>query len=150
MFTRQDRSKLFPLDYQPTVVYDQGAATISASQLQNLSILFDNTNVTSSISISDLIPSGGLMFLCVFITASPHFVAVLDANLKAVVKSSADQSSNMVTLALKTNNTEVGTKVQWWSCTTNFYSSVNQSSFKIFVISQPVPVDVFAQFNQGL
>ncbi len=90
------------------------------------------------------------MFLCVFITASPHFVAVLDANLKAVVKSSADQSSNMVTLALKTNSTEVGTKVQWWSCTTNFYSSVNQSSFKIFVISQPVPVDVFAQFNQGL
>ena len=132
------------------MVYDQGASTISVSQLQNLSILFDNTNVTSSISISDLIPSGGLMFLCVFITPSPHFVAVLDANLKAVVKSSADQSSNMVTLALKTNNTEVGTKVQWWSCTTNFYSSVNQSSFKILVISQPVPVDVFAQFNQGL
>jgi hypothetical protein len=88
----------------------------------------------------------GFLLLCVFITASPHFTAVLDASLKDLQKSSADQSSETVTLALKTNRTEVGTKVQWWSCT----SSVNQSSFKIFVISQPVPMDFFAQFSYGL
>jgi hypothetical protein len=79
---------------------------------------------------------------------------VLEASLTDLVRSESVNSGSMVTLALANGRTEVNTTVQWWSFR-NLNSvgqgQVNQSSFRIFASSQPVPLDIFALFaNQGL
>jgi hypothetical protein len=155
---RQSRQKFFPLEYMQTVTYSQPTKMMSVDQLRNLSILFDNTNVTSTLSVSNLIPNSAFVWLtsqrhrtCFFYCciAVPSHCAVLDAGLTSLRNFPDDSSSDIVTLALNSNATEVKTNVQWWSFR-NVQSSSNASTFKIYVLSEPVPYDFFAFFNYSL
>jgi hypothetical protein len=54
---RQNSQRFFPLEYRQSVMYNQTSASLSGDQLNNLSIVFDNTNVTSTVSLSNLMPT---------------------------------------------------------------------------------------------
>jgi hypothetical protein len=54
---RQNSQRFFPLAYRQTVNYFQPSSSMSGDQLRNLSIVFDNTNVTSTVSLSNLMPT---------------------------------------------------------------------------------------------
>jgi hypothetical protein len=84
-------------------------------------------------------------------------LAVLEASLTNLIRSDGSDSGKMVTLALENGQTDVNTTVQWWSLRNlnpvgqAQVNQSSQSSFRIYVSSLPVPLDIFALFaGQGL
>ena len=61
---RQTSFSSGPLEYSATVSYTSVTPPMSADQLKNLSIIFNNQNTTAQLVVSNLIPPGALLLQC--------------------------------------------------------------------------------------